>query len=46
LGRVAHTAGIVFFVLDGRVRYADFIWHLFLLTGSACHFVTVLRYAG
>ena len=33
-------------MLDERVRYAHFVWRLLVLTGSACHFVAVLRYAG
>ncbi|MDZ7667945.1 MAG: hemolysin III family protein [Gammaproteobacteria bacterium] len=44
-GGVAYTLGVVFFALDERVRYAHFIWHLFVLTGTACHFVAVLGYA-
>jgi hemolysin III len=41
-GGVTYTAGAVFFVLDSRVRYAHFIWHLFVLAGSACHFCAAL----
>lgn len=41
-GGVAYTAGIVFFLLDNKVRFAHFIWHLFVLTGTACHFVAVI----
>lgn len=44
-GGLAYTAGVVFFVLDSRVRYAHFIWHMFVVTGSLCHFMAVLRYA-
>jgi hemolysin III len=44
-GGVAYTVGVLFFVLDARVRYAHFVWHLFVLAGTACHFVAVLRYA-
>jgi hemolysin III len=44
-GGLAYTLGVVFFVLDDRVRYAHFAWHLFVLAGSACHFVAVLSYA-
>ena len=44
-GGVAYTLGVVFFVLDERVRYAHFIWHLFVVTGTACHFFAVLWYA-
>jgi hemolysin III len=44
-GGLAYTVGVVFFALDNRVRYAHFIWHLFVLAGSACHFFAVLWYA-
>ena len=44
-GGVAYTVGAVVFMFDSRVRYAHFVWHLFVLGGSACHFVAVLRYA-
>lgn len=44
-GGVAYTLGVVFYVLDARVRYSHFVWHLFVLAGTACHFVAVLRYA-
>jgi len=43
-GGVLYTVGIVFYALDGRVRHAHGIWHLFVLAGSACHYVTVLVY--
>jgi hemolysin III len=33
-GGVAYTAGVVFYVASARVRYAHFIWHLFVLTGN------------
>jgi hemolysin III len=45
-GGVAYTAGVAFFVADSRVRYGHFIWHLFVLTGTACHYFAVLWYAG
>jgi hemolysin III len=44
-GGVAYTVGIVFFALDERVRYTHFVWHLFVIAGTACHFVAVYRYA-
>lgn len=44
-GGVAYTAGVVFYVLSHKVRYAHFVWHLFVLTGTACHYVAVLNYA-
>ncbi|OOG38559.1 MULTISPECIES: hemolysin III family protein [unclassified Rhodanobacter] len=44
-GGLAYTLGVVFFVLDGRIRYSHFIWHLFVLAGTTCHFFAVLLYA-
>ncbi len=44
-GGVSYTAGIVFFVIDERVRFTHFVWHLFVLGGTACHFIAVLRYS-
>lgn len=43
-GGIAYTLGVVFFLLDARVRFAHFVWHLFVLAGTACHFVAVLLY--
>jgi hemolysin III len=44
-GGVAYTAGVGFYSAR-RMRYAHFVWHLFVLAGTACHFVAVLRYSG
>jgi hemolysin III len=44
-GGLAYTAGALVFLLDNRVRYAHFAWHLFVMAGSACHFFAVLGYA-
>lgn len=44
-GGIAYTLGVIFFVLDERARFAHFIWHLFVITGTACHFAAVLWYA-
>ena len=43
-GGLAYTGGVVFYALD-RYRYCHFIWHLFVLAGTACHFVAVMGYA-
>ena len=43
-GGIAYTAGALFFMAE-RVRYFHFVWHLFVVAGTACHFVAVLRYA-
>ena len=44
-GGLLYTAGAVVFIFDSRVRYAHFVWHLFVLGGSACHFFAVLWFA-
>jgi hemolysin III len=44
-GGLAYTAGVVFFMLDSRLRYAHAVWHGFVATGTGFHFVAVLRYA-
>lgn len=44
-GGVAYTLGAAVFLFDNRVRYAHFVWHLFVMAGSACHFVAALGYA-
>ncbi|RQO55944.1 hemolysin D [Paucibacter sp. KBW04] len=44
-GGLAYTLGAVVFLLDHRIRYAHFVWHLFVLAGSACHFFAALWYA-
>ena len=43
-GGLLYTAGVVFYAWE-RLRYGHMVWHLFVLAGSACHFVAVLRYA-
>jgi hemolysin III len=43
-GGVMYSGGILFFAYDHRVRYHHFIWHLFVMAGTACHVVAVTRY--
>lgn len=43
-GGLFYTVGIVFYALDARVIHAHGIWHLFVLAGSAAHFVAILTY--
>jgi len=44
-GGLAYTGGVVFYALDARLRFGHFLWHLFVLAGSVCHFLAVLWYA-
>ncbi|MEE4144999.1 MAG: hemolysin III family protein [Halieaceae bacterium] len=45
-GGLAYTGGVVFYVLDkmGRLRHSHGIWHIFVLAGSICHFVSIAVY--
>ncbi|MDM0038855.1 hemolysin III family protein [Variovorax sp. J22G21] len=44
-GGLSYTAGAVVFLLDSKLRYAHFVWHLFVLGGSTCHFFAALWHA-
>ena len=43
-GGIAYTTGLGFFAARG-MRYSHFVWHVFVLAGTACHFFAVLWYA-
>ncbi len=44
-GGLFYTVGVAFFVTDSRLKYGHFIWHLFVMAGTLCHYFAVLRYA-
>lgn len=44
-GGILYTLGAIVFHFDHRIRYAHFVWHLLVLSASACHFVAVMYYA-
>ncbi len=43
-GGLMYSAGVIFFVAE-RLKYSHFVWHLFVLAGTACHVVAVYCYA-
>jgi hemolysin III len=43
-GGLVYTAGVIFFINDHK-RYHHFVWHLFVLGGTSCHYFAVLTYA-
>ncbi|TBR23807.1 hemolysin III family protein [bacterium] len=45
-GGLSYTVGVAFYLMDHRWRYGHFVWHLFVLAGTTCHFFAVLWYAG
>jgi hemolysin III len=42
-GGIAYSGGLAFFAAH-RLRYNHFIWHLFVIAGTTCHFLAVLWY--
>ncbi len=43
-GGLFYTLGIIFYALDDRRHYFHAIWHLFVLAGSICHYITIYTY--
>jgi len=43
-GGISYTVGVAFFAAD-RLRYGHLVWRLFVIVGTACHYIAVLRYA-
>ena len=44
VGGLAYTAGVAFYGAK-RLRYGHFVWHLFVLAGTTCHWIAVRFYA-
>lgn len=43
-GGIAYTIGTIFLVNQKKLRYGHCIWHLMVLSGSACHAIAVANY--
>jgi hemolysin III len=45
-GGLAYSAGVVFYVLDKmkKLDHAHGIWHIFVLAGSLCHFISIIGF--
>jgi len=43
-GGIVYTIGIFFYAMSNRIRYSHGVWHLFVLAGSALHYIAVVRY--
>ena len=43
-GGLFYTVGVVFFVFDHRIPHGHGIWHLFVMAGSASHYVLIFGY--
>lgn len=44
-GGLAYTVGVAFFTADSHFRYSHFIWHLFVMAGTTCHYIAIFYYA-
>jgi hemolysin III len=44
LGGISYSVGIYWFLNDEKIRHGHGIWHLFVLGGSVCQFISVLLY--
>lgn len=42
-GGVAYTVGMAFFVAK-QIPYCHFVWHLFVMAGTTCHFVALWQH--
>lgn len=43
-GGILYSIGIYWFLNDEKIRHGHGIWHMFVLAGSICQFVSVVRY--
>jgi hemolysin III len=43
-GGLFYTVGVVFYALGERIPHGHGIWHLFVLAGSASHYIAILVY--
>ncbi len=41
-GGFAYTIGIVFYIIDSRMKYSHFIWHLFVMAGTVLHYLMMV----
>jgi len=44
-GGLAYTGGVIFYATDAKLRFGHFVWHLFVLAGTVCHFFAILWHA-
>lgn len=43
-GGLSYTVGIIFYIIDYRMKLAHFIWHLFVMAGSILHYIMMVMY--
>lgn len=43
-GCFTYLVGVIFYLMDKTIKYNHFIWHLFVLLGSTCHYISIYFY--
>ncbi len=43
-GGLSYTIGIIFYVIDKRMLYSHFIWHIFVIAGALLHYLMIVWY--
>jgi len=41
IGGICYTVGVLFYLMDNKRLHFHGIWHLLVIAGSVCHFITV-----
>ena len=44
VGCLTYLVGVIFYLMDKSIKYNHFIWHLFVLLGSTCHYISIYFY--
>lgn len=45
VGGLFYSFGVIFFVLDHRLKFGHMIWHFFVIAGTTSHYIAVYGYA-
>ncbi len=43
IGGACYTLGTIFFAMK-KLRYSHLVWHIFVIAGSVCHWVAIIRF--
>jgi hemolysin III len=41
IGGLSYSIGIIFYIIDKKLKYAHLIWHLFVIVGSVSHYLLI-----
>ena len=43
-GGIIYTVGVFFYLLDSKIKYFHFTWHLFVITGTTLHYIVIFKH--